>query len=96
MHEQSITFQLRSGEHKGKWVNTPGIYQNKPINPNVAEQLFYSGKIPPLGGLYPTVKEATSAAQIRSLLFGPDETLNYDKLQPLFEDVIRSMHPGRP
>lgn len=95
MHEQSITFQLRDGPNKGKWVNTPGVFNGQQIDEGVAHGLLLAGKIPPLGGLYRNAKEADMAAQIRSTLFGPDETLQYDKLQPLFQDLMRTIHPGR-
>jgi hypothetical protein len=95
MHEQSITFQLRAGPNKGKWVNTPGVYNGQPIDEDVAHDLLLGGKISPLGGLYRNSKEADMAAQIRSTLFNPDETLQYDKLQPYFQQLINSLHPGR-
>jgi hypothetical protein len=95
MHEQSITFQLQHGPHQGKWVNTPGIYNGKKIDEDTAHGLVLEGKLPLLGGIYNTLPEADMAAQIRSTLFGPEETINYDKLQPLFQQLIQGMHPGR-
>ena len=67
MHEQSITFQLRAGPDKGKWVNTPGIYRGKPIDEDLAHKLHLEGKIPALGGKYfDSVNAAVGTAKKRS------------------------------
>ena len=82
MHEQSITFQLRSGDNKGKWVNTPGIHKGKKISEDQAHSMHLKGDLPALGGAYyDSVDTAVDAARTRSNMLGIQDLLDLQKPQ---------------
>jgi hypothetical protein len=90
MHEQSITFPIRSGPLKDKWVNVPGIYNGQEIDEDIGHTLFLQGKLKPLGGYYNTVQEAEKAAISRSKMFDKDDNLLFPN--GAIADIVKTFH----
>jgi hypothetical protein len=93
VHEQTITFPLRSGPHAGFVINTPGIYGKRKLDEDMAHNLFLQGKLPKIGTYFKTIEEAEQAAVARSKLFTPNEKIDPNAVQQLLQDdFLKTIH----